>query len=130
MSRENVEAVKRSFERFMATGEPDWAAVDQEVEVQDHDILDAGEYRGHEGVRRWFEDWGTAWAAYSFEPEEFIDAGDRVVAVIHLKAEGQSSGVELERQDAMVITMRDGKWIRVDYYNDRNQALESVGQTG
>ena len=130
MSRDNVESVKRSFEQFMATGEPDWASLDPDVEVQDHDIFDAGEYRGHEGVGRWLEDWGTAWAAYSIEPEEFIDAGDRVVAVLHMKAEGQSSGVELERQDAMVITMRDGKWTRLDYYNDRNQALESVGLAG
>jgi ketosteroid isomerase-like protein len=130
MSRENVEAVKRSFEHFMATGEPDWAVLDEEVEVQDHDIMDAGEYRGHEGVGRWLEDWGTAWAAYSFEPEEFIDAGEHVVAVIHMKAEGQSSGIELERQDAMVIRIRDGKWLRIDYYNDRNQALEYVGRAG
>jgi hypothetical protein len=27
----------------------------------------------------------------------------------------------------MVITMGGGKWLRVDYYNNRKQALESVG---
>ena len=127
MSRENVEAVKRSFEQFMATGEPVWDSLDPDVEVYDHDIFDAGEYRGHEGIGRWLEEWATAWAAYSIEPEEFMDAGDQVVAVLHMKAEGRSSGVELERQDAMVITMRDGTWTRVDYYNNRIQALESIG---
>jgi hypothetical protein len=44
-----------------------------------------------------------------------------------VNAEGQGSRVELERQAAMVITVREGKWLRVDYYNDRNKALESVG---
>jgi ketosteroid isomerase-like protein len=127
MSRQNVELVQRGLDHFMATGEPDWGTLDEAIEVHDHDILDAGEYRGHEGFGRWLEDWGTAWAAYSFEPEEFIDGGDRIVAVIHMTTEGQSSGVETERQDAMVITIRDGRWLRVDYYNNRQQALEAVG---
>jgi ketosteroid isomerase-like protein len=130
MSHENVELVERGLEYFMATGDPDWRTLDEAIEVHDHDILDAGEYRGHEGFGRWLEDWGAAWAAYNFEPEEFIDAGDRVVAVIHMKAEGQSSGVATERHDAMVITMRDGKWLRVDYYNNREQALKHVGLSG
>jgi ketosteroid isomerase-like protein len=127
MSQQNVELVQRGLDHFMATGEPDWCTLDEAIEVHDHDILDAGEYRGHEGFGRWLEDWGTAWAAYSFEPEEFIDGGDRIVAVILMTTEGQSSGVETERQDAMVITMRDGRWLRVDYYNNRQQALEAVG---
>jgi hypothetical protein len=45
----------------MATGEPPWDLFDQEVEVYDHDAPDQGEYRGHEGVTRWLEDWGAAW---------------------------------------------------------------------
>jgi ketosteroid isomerase-like protein len=127
MSRENVELVQRALEHFMATGEPPWEMFDEGVEVHDHDTPDQGEYRGHAGLRRWLEEWGAAWAEWSIEPEEFIDAGDRIVAVIRMKTEGQGSGVETERQDAMVITMRAGLWLRVDYYNNRKQALESVG---
>ena len=89
--------------------------------------MDAGEYRGHVGFGRWVEDWGSAWAEYSIEPEEFIDAGERVVAVVLMKATGLGSGVALERQDAIVWELRDGKIVRVDYYNNREQALEAVG---
>jgi ketosteroid isomerase-like protein len=127
MSRENVEVVQRVIEHFQATGEPDWATLDQKIEVHDHDTPDQGEYRGHEAFGRWLAEWGAAWAEWSIEPEEFIDAGARIVAVIRMKTEGQSSGIETVRQDAMVITMRGGKWLGVDYYNNRKQALESVG---
>ena len=45
------------------------------VEIHDHDILDAGEYRGHSGFTRWVEDWGTGLPIVSLELQEFIDAG-------------------------------------------------------
>jgi hypothetical protein len=81
MSQENVELVQRGWEHFLATGEPEWDTVDEEVEAYDHDIFDGRDSRGHVGIRRWlFEDWGSAWSEWSAEPQEFIDAGDRVVA--------------------------------------------------
>jgi ketosteroid isomerase-like protein len=59
--------------------------------------------------------------------EEFLDAGERVVAFILQKATGQGSGVALERHDAMVFEVRDGRIVRLDYYNNRDQALKAVG---
>jgi ketosteroid isomerase-like protein len=61
------------------------------------------------------------------EPEEFIDAGERMVAVVRMTARGASSGALVERQDALVQSVRDGKLVRIDYYNNRAQALEAVG---
>ena len=130
MSQENVEIVRESLERFVATCEPAWDVLHEEVEVHDHDILDAGGYRGHSGFGRWLEDWGAGLPVYSFEPQEFIDAGDLVVAVILMKARGRGSSVDVERQDAMVCAVRDDTIWRVDYYNSRQQALEAVGLAG
>jgi ketosteroid isomerase-like protein len=127
MSQENVELVQGALEHFASTGEPPWYALGEEVEVHDHDILDAGEYSGHEGFGRWLEDWAAAWSEYAMEPEEFLDAGERVVAFILQKATGHGSGVALERHDAMVFEVRDGKIVRLDYYNNRDQALKAVG---
>jgi ketosteroid isomerase-like protein len=50
--------------------------------------------------------------------------------VFRMKATGVSSGVAVERQDAMVLTVRDGKVVRLDYYNNRDEALEAVGLAG
>src|SRR5271165_7182931 len=125
MSQENVQLIEAAMAHFGATGEPEWSATDAEVEVYDHDILDAGEYRGHVGYRRWLEDWAAAWSEFSLEPEEFIDAGDSVVVVLRMKATGRGSGVTVERQDGLVVRLRDGLAVRLEYYNSRDQALKA-----
>jgi len=127
MSQENVELFQRGLVHFMTTGEPQWEMFDEDVEIYDHDTPDQGVYRGHAGVARWLEEWGTAWAAWSIEPEDYIDAADSVVVFIRMKTKGRGSGVEIERHDAQVWRVRSGKVVRGDYYNDRQQALEAVG---
>jgi ketosteroid isomerase-like protein len=127
MSRENVEAVQKGFVVWGETGEPDWSKTHAQIEIHDHDIMDASQYRGHEGFRSWLEDWSSAWSNFSMEPEEFIDAGERVVVVLRMRATGRGSGAEVERQDAIVFEIRDGLTVRIDYYNNRAQALKAVG---
>jgi ketosteroid isomerase-like protein len=130
MSAENVDLVRRSFEHFLATGAPQWSLQAADIEIHDHDILDAGEYRGHTGFARWLEDWAAAWSDYSLEPaHEYIDAGEHVVIVYRMQATGRASGVTVERQDAMVLRVAEGQITRLDYYNSRAQALEQLGLT-
>jgi ketosteroid isomerase-like protein len=132
MSRENVELVRKGFEHLVATGEPAWDTLHEQVAVHDHDIMDGREYRGHADVRRWlFEDWAAAWSEWSAEPEEFIDAGDdQVIAVFRIRAKGRGSSLEIERQDAIVYVVRNLEVVRLDYYNSKLQAFEAAGLAG
>ncbi len=127
MSQQNVEIVRRELEHFAATGEPDFSLLDEAIEVHDHDIPDAGEYRGHGGVTRWLMDWTSAWGETAFEAEEWIDADDRVVVVGIQRVTGHGSGLAVERQDAIIWTVREGAIVRLDYYNSRDQAVEAAG---
>ena len=128
MSQENVELIQRFYQRYFETGELPWDIVDEGCELRDHDALDqSGVYRGHEGIRRWLDDWNAAWAEWSIEPEEFIDADDYVVAVVRMRTKGLGSGVELDRQDAVVYKCRGGKIFTADYFNSKEQALEAAG---
>jgi ketosteroid isomerase-like protein len=127
MSRANVEAIERGFRRYLETGESDMRPFDSEVEVRDHDIPDAGDYRGHSGYFRWLEDWAAAWQSFSLDPREFIDAGDSVLVVVRLRARGRGSGVEVDREDGLVYTLRDGMIVRLDYYGSKVEALDAVG---
>jgi ketosteroid isomerase-like protein len=126
MSQQNLELVQGAVESFAATDELPWAVLHDEVEVHDHDIMDASDYRGHAGFGRWVEDWEAAWSDSTLEPEEFLDAGDHVVVFILQKTTGQGRGVALERHDAMVFEVQGSQVVRVDYYNNRDEALEQV----
>ena len=119
--------MRQFYERFFTTGEWAWDMVDEKIEVHDHDTPDQGAYQGHAGVERWLRDWGDAWADWSFETEEFIDAGDAAVVVIRMHAKGMDSGVEVDRQDAVVYHFRGDKIARIDYFNSKAQALEAAG---
>lgn len=126
----NVELVQSVLAGFIATGEPAWDSLDEQIEVHDHDVMDAGEYRGHAGFGSWLENWDAAWSDFTMEPEEFLDVGERVVSVFHMKATGRGSGVEVDRQDAIVWSVRGGKILRLDYYNNREQALTASKLAG
>jgi ketosteroid isomerase-like protein len=116
MSQEKVELVRTVLERF-AAGEILWDALDEEIEIHDHDILDADTYRGHADVVRWAEDWGAGLPIVTFEAQEFLEVGETVVAVILLKARGRGSSVDIERQDAIVYRFRGGRIASFHYYN-------------
>ena len=103
MSEESLQLARRAFEHFAKTGEPQWETIDADVEVYDHDIPDAGVYRGHQGYANWLADWGEAWSEFSLDPERWIDADDSIVFIFRLTAKGRGSGIEVNRRDAMVF---------------------------
>jgi ketosteroid isomerase-like protein len=128
MSQENLEIVRSSLQRFLATGEIDMSTFHEDVEVHDHDMPDAGEYVGGEGLLRWLADWGDPWSEWSLEPTEWIDAGpDTVVVIFDMRATGRESGLGLERRDGIVYRLRHGLIARMDYFNSRAQALSDAG---
>jgi ketosteroid isomerase-like protein len=127
MSQENVEVVRRGFEHLMRTGEPPWHAIDPNVQVRDHDTPDQTEYRGHDGLGRWIGEWSSAWERWAIEPQRFVDAGDRVVAIYRVTVEGKGSGLVLDRQEGQVWQLRHGMAVRVEVYSSGAEALAAVG---
>ena len=67
-----------------------------------------------------------AWGEISVEPEELIDRGDVVIAVVVNRARGAASGAEISSRTAQVWTLRDGRAVRFEYYGSRDEALEAT----
>jgi ketosteroid isomerase-like protein len=142
MSRENVEIVRRLY----ADGGPfalpmsadDERALlerqfrefyDERVEIRMPADYPEGEQVlwGREGMVGVIAMLRETWTEFRFEPERFIDAGDRVVVFIRVVAEGGVSGLAIEQETAHLWGVRDGRLSSIQIHRDRSQALEAVG---
>ena len=132
MSQENVEVVRSAwdawtqgdFDALFKTFDPtvEWTTTNY-VGWPEDDV-----YSGHEGVRRFFEEWRDSWERYEAGADEFLDAGDHQVLVLcWQRGVGRDSHVPVEMEFAQVCTLRGGLILRMDAYSDRPSALEAAG---
>jgi ketosteroid isomerase-like protein len=127
MSRENVDLVREIFEAWLR-GDPALDRFDPDISMVESSALPgAVSAHGLDEVRRYIEGFSKHWDDIRFEPQEYLDAGDRVVVVARLIGRGRSSGVAVEREWAYVWTVRDGRALRMDGYADRAEALRVAG---
>ena len=128
MSQENVEIVRRGYEHYNRTGEPDYSAFDPEI-VYDvsRRTFDPRVYHGHEGVREFVALIREQWSTMRLEPQDFVDGGDRVVVSVHLIGVGKESGVETTAHAAHVWTFRAGKIVRQTVFQTMDEALQAAG---
>jgi ketosteroid isomerase-like protein len=104
------------------------ALMDPEVEVHDRpEVPDAGSYHGHEGVLAALRQSFDTFDEFRIVPEQFIDAGDRVVVIIRMMGRGRASGVGVEDRIAHLWRIRDGRAIHLQVYSDPGAALAAVG---
>jgi ketosteroid isomerase-like protein len=61
------------------------------------------------------------------EVRETRDSGDQVVVLATYTARGRKSGAKRENEDGYVWTVRDGKAVRFEWFNDPAKALRAVG---
>ena len=86
--------------------------VSDNVEWQLPDIANvpySGRRSGRESVAEFFALVGANQEAIEFEPREFIEQGDRVVALGHFKWHILSTGRDYESDFVHVFTIRDGQ---------------------
>jgi ketosteroid isomerase-like protein len=129
MSQQNVELVRRGYDAFNR-GDMNAAfeLFDPEIEWSEGtDVPEPQLYHGHDGVRRQQQRFRESWESFSIEPEEFIEAGDRLVVIVKLAGRGKGSGIDVETRGAHVWTVRAGKAVRLEMYLDTATALEAVG---
>jgi ketosteroid isomerase-like protein len=129
MSRDNVEVVRSAlsaFNRSDTQWDEHWADDCEFVSITASQI-EGSTYRGHDGLRRYAEDRLNAWEELRFEPDDFIDAGERVVVVGLLTGRGRGSGVPVDQRMAVACEFRGGKIARLHAYADVERALATTG---
>jgi ketosteroid isomerase-like protein len=138
VSPENVELVRRLYAELASEGSPrefdqrltddalgrfldsgiEWVAVPDS-------LLAVESYRGFDGVRRVWSEFLSAWESYRVEPLRFHDAGDQVAVVVRIV--GQTHELVVEETRSSLLTVRDGRVVRVESFADPEGAREALG---
>ncbi len=133
MSRENLELVRSiydavtqrdsvsPFEIYSEDIVWDWSGVKRAA------LYEKSVYTGHEGIRAAWRESLDVFGAVDFDVVELIDGGDRVLAEIHERATGRSSGAPVEAVHFAVWTLANGKVVRLEIFDDREPALDAAG---
>ena len=126
MSLENVETARRSVEAVNRGAYKAAASeLGPELEIDDTDIPES---TGADSFYVWLARWDEAWEDWRIEDLEIRPVGeDRTISLFKMIVRGKGSGIELTREDAVLANHRDGKIVRLAYYNDQQQALKAVG---
>lgn len=127
MSRENVEVVRELFERYRRgdhAGAVECLAPDVVYEVgQELPAL------GPAAVLEMWQRWESDWEEIDAIPEEYLDAGDRVVVSVRYLARGRG-GIEIDDRLFDVYVLRDGKCVGKREFRSRSDALDEAGLAG
>ena len=133
MSQANVEVAQRGFEAWQRDDFEAWLSfIDPDVEwltAIERGLGRAGNvFHGHDGMRELWRLWRTEVDDFWVESNEIRDLGDeRVLNLGHIQFRGRASGIMVESQLALVITLRDGRIVRSEDYLSHAEALKAVG---
>jgi ketosteroid isomerase-like protein len=129
VSEANVELARRAFQAFADRD------VETLLEVLDESIeflpvtanLTTGgvPYRGHDGIRSYFDDVARVWSELRVYPSDYRDLGDTVVALGRMH--GRGGGMIIDRPTGWIWTMRDGRIVTGQVYATHEEALDAAG---
>jgi ketosteroid isomerase-like protein len=128
MSEENVELAYRAFD---AINRRDLGALlalmDDDVEVVSRIVSMDSAFHGHDGIRRWWENWFNVFPDYNIEVDDVGALGDRIVAALRALGNGAGSDLPVEDTIWLASLWRRGKCVWWRTFYTRDEALEAAG---
>jgi ketosteroid isomerase-like protein len=89
----------------------------------------AGTYTGREQVTQFFKVLGETVEFETFEPQEYLAQGEKVVASGRDRRRTKSNNNVFENQWAMIFTLRQGKVTAFRAYDDTEAAASAIRDT-
>jgi len=143
MTQQNVELVSAAFAEIgrlmrLSTEDPerplghDYARIGRLLDplfelVPAASAVERRTLRRLDGFVTFLEGGRDTWRDVSLEAEEFIDLGDRVLAIATFRATGRASGATIEQPNATVWSLKGGRVATVRVFFDRREALAVAG---
>ena len=131
MSQENVQVVRGLYEAFGRGDVPTvLGRMDQSIEWNEAEnfiYADRNPYVGPQAVLEGvFMRLGSDWEGFTVAPEEWLDAGDRIVVLGTYSGTHKATGQRVRAQFAHIWSVREGRVVRFQQYTDTKQFAETV----
>jgi ketosteroid isomerase-like protein len=83
-------------------------------------------FRGRAGLKRWIAVTKEIWDEWRLNAERLLVVGDQVVVLVRVIAQGNLSGVRLDRETAHIWDIADDRVTRCEVFLDRAEALRKI----
>ncbi len=125
----NVNLIKNLYQAFAAGDIPAvLQSFDENIEWTEAEGFPyGGTYRGGEAILdNVFMKLATEWNDFKAEPDEFLDAGERIVALGNYSGSYKATVKSMNVPFAHVWTLRDGKIVKFVQYTDTLKVSEAL----
>jgi ketosteroid isomerase-like protein len=128
MANSDVEAVHRLLDAFNRGDFSALDEIDRDAELQDEPRIPGASWNyGHEGAVRWAVKLWQSFGRLDFDiDEEPVETPCCLVARWHATGVGKRSGIQVDMGGYCVFSMRDAKVRRVEFFENRADALKAV----
>jgi ketosteroid isomerase-like protein len=120
----------REFAEAITAGDLDRAVAVCHPEIEFLSVLAVSgrRYRGHAGIREYFDDIRSAWSEWRVEVDRIVPGPDgRVAIVMSMHVRGKESGAILTARTDHVWTLKDGRLYRNQPFREHGAALRELG---
>ena len=128
MSQENVELLRLGFDVWNRR-DLDTALAGSHADVEITPVMGpaATTYRGHEGMRRFWDDIIGTFPDFSTEVVEARDLGNFVLGIVRIRGQGTAGEVSSEQTVWFASQWRDDKLLWYRAFESESEAVEAVG---
>jgi ketosteroid isomerase-like protein len=139
MTRDNLDTVREVYARVLARGRMEDPATakllpelfDPEVHLRQMSSLmgTGGDFHGYGGIAESGRELLRPFAALEFVPEEIQAVGDQVATVALVRGIGRLSGAPFEARVGHLFTLRAGRVLRFEVFDNPTDAFQAAGLT-
>ena len=127
MPGDNAGIVRSSYDAFHRRDLDEFLTYhDSAVEFRSLVLEVEGVYRGHEGLRGWWENVVDVFPDWLPQIEDARESGDCVLLRVRVEGHGTGTGIDLERHAWNVVEVHDGRITSSAFFRTEEEALEAM----
>ena len=130
MAEENVEVIRAGYAAWAKRDLDTWLeTLHPEVEFQTSGVFPdlAPIYRGHQGMRYFWEAMLAPWESFRLEVERIVEGDECAAVALRFRAQGKGSGVHTDLRQGHALRFKDGRAVKVSAHASFEEALEATG---